>query len=188
MISALPPDLAGTRDRALLLVGFGAALRRSELSALRVEHLAWHARGVVVLVARSKTDQLGAGVEVPIHAAPGPLCPVDALRAWLDAAGITSGSVFRSVSRWGRVGEALDGRHVAEVVKRAARRVGLDPRELGGHSLRAGFATTAASVGANMAEIARITRHEGDQMLRRYIRFGTLFDRDPLRGSLTRSI
>jgi hypothetical protein len=66
------------------------------------------------------------------------------------------------------------------------KRVGLDPRSLAGHSLRAGFATTAASVGANMAEIARVTRHESDATLRRYIRAGTMFDRDPLRGVLVR--
>lgn len=186
MISALPPDLSGMRDRALLLVGFGSALRRSELSALRVEHVAWHARGVALLVTRSKTDQQGEGVEVPIHAAPGPLCPVDALRAWLDAASITSGPVFRSVSRWGRVGEGLTGRHIAEIVKRSARRIGHDPRAIAAHSLRAGFATTAASVGANLAEIARVTRHESDSMVRRYIRAGTLFERDPLRGVLVR--
>jgi integrase len=186
MVSALPPDLSGMRDRALLLVGFGSALRRSELSALRVEHVAWHARGVALLVARSKTDQQGEGVEVPIHAAPGPLCPVDALRVWLDAAGITSGPVFRSVSRWGRIGDGLTGKHIAEIVKRAARRIGHDVRDIGAHSLRAGFATTAASVGANLAEIARITRHESDSMVRRYIRAGTLFERDPLRGTLVR--
>lgn len=187
MIDALPPDLSGIRDRALLLVGFGAALRRSELVALHAEHVTWHARGIVVLVARSKADQEGRGVEVPIHAAPGPLCPVDALRTWLHAASITTGPIFRSVSRWGRIGRApLASRHVAEVVKRAARRVGLDPRSLAGHSLRAGFATTAASVGAHMAEIARVTRHESDATLRRYIRAGTMFDRDPLRGVLVR--
>lgn len=187
MIDALPPDLSGMRDRALLLVGFGAALRRSELVALRVEHVTWHARGLVVLVARSKGDQEGRGVEIPIHAAPGSLCPVAALRAWLDAARIVDGPIFRSVSRWNRIGgTALNARHVAEVVKRAAKRVGLDPRTLAGHSLRAGFATTAANVGANMAEIARVTRHGSDAMLRRYIRTGTMFERDPLRGVLVR--
>lgn len=187
MIDALPPDVSGARDRALLLVGFGAALRRSELVALHVHHVAWHARGVALLIARSKTDVEGAGVEIPIHVAPGPLCPVDALRAWLDAAAITSGPVFRSVDRWGHVGRAaLGAQTVAEVIKRAAVRVGLDARELAGHSLRAGFATTAASEGANLAEIGRITRHASEGMIRRYIRAGTLFERDPLRGVLAR--
>jgi integrase len=185
--SALPPDIGGTRDRALFLVGFGAALRRSELVALRVQDVAWHARGIVVHVARSKTDQHGAGVGVPIHAAPGPLCPVVALRAWLDEARIESGPIFRSVSKWGRVGtKALTAPHVAERLKRAARRVGLDPREIAGHSLRSGFATTAANVGANLPEIGRITRHASEGQLRKYIRAGTMFERDPLRGVLIR--
>lgn len=187
MLDALPPDLSGMRDRALILIGFGAALRRSELVALHIEHISWRERGLVVLVARSKTDQLGAGVEIPIHAVSGPFCPVGALRAWVDAAQITQGPIFRSVSRWGHIGRnALNARHVAQIVKRAARRVGLDPQELAGHSLRAGFATTAARVGANMAEIARVTRHSSDGMLRRYIRAGTMFERDPLRGVLAR--
>jgi integrase len=185
--SALPPDIGGTRDRALFLVGFGAALRRSELVALRVQDVAWHARGIVVHVARSKTDQHGAGYAVPIHAAPGPLCPVAALRAWLEAACIETGPIFRSVSKWGRVGsEAMRAAYVAVRLKRAALRVGLDTREIAGHSLRSGFATTAANVGANLPEIGRITRHASEGQLRKYIRAGTMFERDPLRGILCR--
>lgn len=186
MIDALPKDLSGIRDRALLLVGFGSALRRSELVALHVDHVAWHLRGIALLIARSKTDQQGFGVEVPVHAASGSLCPVTALRAWLDAAGINAGAIFRRIYRSGRVGAALSARAVAEVVKRAARRTRLDPRKLAGHSLRAGFATTAASEGANLAEIGRVTRHKSEGMIRAYIRSGTLFDRDPLRGVLCR--
>lgn len=187
MIGALPPDLKGTRDRALLLCGFASALRRSELVALFVEDLEFTSRGVVFLVRRSKTDQQGQGVEVPIHAAPGPLCPVAALRAWLEASGIESGPVFRSVSRWGRVGSSpLSDRFVASVVKHAAARVGLEPRELGGHSLRSGFATTAARQGANLAEIGAITRHASADQIAKYIRRGTLFEADPLRGALAR--
>jgi site-specific recombinase XerD len=75
---------------------------------------------------------------------------------------------------------------VAKVIKRAAARVGLDVHELAGHSLRAGFATTAARQGASLVEIGRITRHASEGMLRKYIRAGTLFERDPLRGVLVR--
>jgi len=187
MITSLPPDIGGARDRALLLVGFASAVRRSELVALHVHHVTWHARGVVVLVARSKGDQEGAGVEIPIHVAPGPLCPVTALRTWLDIARVDSGPIFRSVDRWGRVGRsALTAGHVAKVVQRAAARVGLDAHELAGHSLRAGFATSAASVGATLPEIARITRHASVDMVMKYIRQGTMFALDPLRGVLHR--
>jgi integrase len=186
MLDPIPADsLIGLRDRALLLVGFGGALRRSELVALHVEHVAWHPEGIVLFVARSKTDQEAQGVEVPVHAAPGPLDPVTALRAWLDAAKIDAGPVFRAVDRWGHVArEALSDRAVALVLKRAAARVGLDAAELAGHSLRAGFATTAARQGASLPEIGQITRHVSERQIRRYIRAGTLWERDPLRGVL----
>jgi integrase len=113
-------------------------------------------------------------------------CPVSALRAWLDVSKIVGGPIFRRVDRWGRVGtNALTGRAVALIVKKAAERAGLDADDLAGHSLRAGFATTAARAGANLAEIGRVTRHASEGMIRRYIRQGTAFERDPLRGSLT---
>jgi site-specific recombinase XerD len=185
IIEALPATVLGVRDRALLLVGFAAALRRAELVALHVDHIAWHREGIIVHVARSKTDQLGEGADVPVHAAAGALCPVRALRAWLDATRLDRGPIFRRVDRWGRVGtNALTGRAVALIVKKAAERAGLDAEELAGHSLRAGFATTAARAGANLAEIGRVTRHASEGMIRRYIRQGTAFERDPLRGTL----
>ena len=185
MVDLLPDSLLGLRDRALLLVGFAGAFRRSELVALHVHHVTWHREGMIVHVARSKTDQQGEGADVPIFAAPGPLCPVAALRAWLAGAGIQAGAIFRAVDSKGRVaGVGLSDRTVALIVKRAAARLGLDARELAGHSLRAGFATSAARVGANLAEIGRVTRHASEGQIRRYIRLGTAFDRDPLRGLL----
>jgi integrase len=185
MIEALPEGLLGARDRALLLVGFPAALRRAELMALHVDHVSWHREGIIVHVARSKTDQLGEGADVPVHAAGGSLCPVQALRTWLDVSKIVGGPIFRRVDRWGRVGaKSLTGRAVALIVKKAAERAGLDAEELAGHSLRAGFATTAARAGANLAEIGRVTRHASEGMIRRYIRQGTGFESDPLRGVL----
>lgn len=185
MLEALPSTVLGVRDRALLLVGFAAALRRAELVALEVTHVSFHREGIIVHVARSKTDQLGEGADVPVHAAGGALCPVRALRAWLDATKIVGGPIFRRVDRWGRVGtNALTGRAVALIVKKAAERAGIDADELAGHSLRAGFATTAARAGANLAEIGRVTRHASEGMIRRYIRQGTAFERDPLRGEL----
>ena len=188
MLEALPSTTLGVRDRALLLVGFAAALRRAELVALDVAHVSFHREGIIVHVARSKTDQLGEGADVPVHAAGGALCPVQALRAWLDASKIVGGPIFRRVDRWGRVGtNALTGRAVALIVKKAAERAGLDAEDLAGHSLRAGFATTAARAGANLAEIGRVTRHASEGMIRRYIRQGTAFERDPLRGVLKQS-
>ncbi|MDI1483571.1 site-specific integrase [Polyangium sp. y55x31] len=185
IVEALPKNLNGLRDRALLLVGFGAALRRSELVALQIDHVAWMPEGVLVRVLRSKTDQEGRGVEVPIHATGGPLCPVAALRAWIEGARIKSGPIFRSVDHRCRLGrKALSDRSVALIVQRAAKRAGYDAGNLAGHSLRAGFATQAARAGANLAEIGRVTRHASEGMLRRYIRLGTAFEKDPLRGAL----
>ena len=167
----------GTRPRAK------APLSPMDLRAmLEVAHVSFHREGILVHVARSKTDQLGEGADVPVHAAGGALCPV---REWLDATKIVGGPIFRRVDRWGRVGtNALTGRAVALIVKKAAERAGIDANELAGHSLRAGFATTAARAGANLAEIGRGTRHASEGMIRRYIRQRTAFERDLLRGVL----
>ncbi len=104
MLDALPSTVLGVRDRALLLVGFAAALRRAELVALEVAHVSFHREGLPVYVARGKTDQLGEGADEPVHAAGGAMCPVRALRAWLDATKIVGGPIFRRVGRWDRTG------------------------------------------------------------------------------------
>ena len=163
-------DLPGLRDRALLLVGFAAALRRSEIVALDVEHV--RINGVLrITIARSKTDQEGQGATKTIpRLADAELCPVRALRAWLDAAGIGSGAIFRSVNRWGKLGRRLSPYDVARIVKRRAEAAGLDARMLAGHSLRAGFATTAALAGLDAVAVAEVTGHRNLNTLRRYIR------------------
>ena len=170
LVRACGDDLAGLRDRALLLVGFAAALRRSEIVALDVEHV--RINGVLrITIARSKTDQEGQGVVKTIpRLADAELCPVRALRAWLDAAGIASGPIFRSVNRWGKVGARLSAYDVARIVKRRAQAAGLDARMLAGHSLRAGFATTAALAGLDAVAIAEVTGHRSLNTLQRYIR------------------
>jgi integrase len=170
MLRTCGDDLAGLRDRALLLVGFAAALRRSEIVALDVEHV--RLNGVLrITIARSKTDQEGQGITKTIpRLADAELCPVRALRAWLDAAGIHSGAIFRSVNRWGKVGKRLSAYDVARIVKRRAKAAGLDADVLSGHSLRAGFATTAALAGLDPIAIAEVTGHRNLNTLRKYIR------------------
>jgi site-specific recombinase XerD len=170
LVRACGDDLPGLRDKALLLVGFAAALRRSEIVALDVEHV--RLNGVLrITLTRSKTDQEGQGITKTIpRLADQELCPVRALRAWLDAAGIASGPVFRSVNRWGKVGKRLSAYDVARIVKRRAEAAGLDARMLAGHSLRAGFATTAALAGLDPIAIAEVTGHRNLDTLRRYIR------------------
>ena len=127
MIKRIPDTLRGHRDRALLLVCFAAALRRSELVALEVASLERVPEGVLLHVARSKTDQDGAGQTIPIPRG-GKLAVVERLDAWLAAAAIVEGPLFRSVGKGGQVGaEALSDRAVALVIKDRAAAAGLDP-------------------------------------------------------------
>jgi integrase len=177
ILVALPNRLIGTRDRALLLLGFAGAFRRSELVGLDVDDLAFCPEGLRVTLRRSKTDQEGSGRTVGIPTSTDPaMCPMRAVRAWLDDAKVTSGPVFREVARYGQVGATrLANRVVGSVVKRAASAVGLDPSQLAGHSLRAGYATSAAQAGKPVFAIQQQTGHKSVAMVSRYVRAVDLF-------------
>lgn len=171
-----PTTLNGLRDRALLLFGFASAMRRSELVALVIDDLEETERGLLVTVRRSKSDQEGRGHQRAIpfgHNAE--LCSVKGLRAWLEGAGIVEGFVFRSVDRHGNIGESMSTRAVADVVKRYAKRAGLNPAEFSGHSLRAGFVTSAAERGARAERIMDHTGHRSAAMVRVYTRRSDAF-------------
>ncbi len=186
MLQALPEGLLGVRDRALLLVGFAGAFRRSELVSLDVADLSFTSDGLEVTLKRSKTDQEGQGrrIGIPFGSSPH-TCPVRSLRAWLDGAGIADGPVFRDVSRRGRVGAVrLSDKAVARLVKRAARAAGLDPARFSGHSLRAGLATSAAKAGKTERAIMAQTGHKSEKMVRRYIRDASLFAENAAAGLL----
>jgi site-specific recombinase XerD len=170
VVPGLGTDLGGLRDRALVTLGFAGAFRRSELVALDVADLVFSPRGVEVRVRRSKTDQAGEGRIAAIPFASGEVCPVRALRAWLDAAQLTSGPVFRAVDRWGKIGGRLDGRDVARIVKRTVQASGLDPQPFSGHSLRSGLATSAALAGKSDRAIMAQGRWKGRAMVDRYVR------------------
>ncbi|MEA1835170.1 tyrosine-type recombinase/integrase [Methylobacterium durans] len=170
--------LIDARDRALLLVGLGAALRRSELVALELTDVALLPEGLRLTIRRSKGDQEGEGQLVAVGRTGTATCPAAALEAWLAAAGIGEGRVFRGIDRHGRVGEALSDRAVALIVQRRAAAAGLDAKAFAGHSLRAGFATSAAAHGVEERVIAKTTRHRSSAILRRYIREGELFERN----------
>ena len=133
--------LLDQRDRALPLVGHLSALRRSELVALDVDDVAVLPEGLRITARRSKADQEGEGQVVAVGRASTPTCPVAAFAAWIAAAGITHGAVFRRVDRHGKLGDRLSGHGVAKVLKRRAVLAGLDPEKISGHSLRAGLAT-----------------------------------------------
>jgi site-specific recombinase XerD len=173
IVGATPENLLGLRDRALILVGFSGAFRRSELTAiLEVGDLEFSDHGLYIRMRRSKTDQEGLGRTVAIPVGDHPeTCPIRALQTWLVGAGIIAGPVFRSVNRHGQVGEhALSPRSVAKILKQAATRAGINPASIAGHSLRAGMVTQAAINGAEERDIARTTGHHSVGMLRRYIR------------------
>jgi integrase len=171
----LSPGLIGIRDRALLALGFAGAFRRSELVALQVADLTEVPDGLRVLIRRSKTDKTGEGHEIAIPRGYR-LRPVEAVQAWLDAAQITEGPVFRRVRLGGKVGAApLSGHAVAEIIKKLAERAGLDPVDFSGHSLRAGFVTSAVEDGATLPKIMEVTRHKSAEMVMIYSRRVDLF-------------
>jgi site-specific recombinase XerD len=146
MVDAADSGLIGARDRALVLLGFAGAFRRSELVGLDVEDCSFGKDGLTVTLRRSKVDQEAQGRKVGIPYGANPeTCPVRVLQAWLEMAGIASGPLFRSLNRHGRVKAGrLSGSDVARVVKKLADRAGLEPAKYAGHSLRAGHATSAA--------------------------------------------
>jgi integrase len=171
------------RDRALLLVAFASAMRRSELVALDVADLDWTAEGVLIRIRKSKTDQEGAGASVAVPKGE-TACPVAALRAWLDAAGITEGAVFRRVRGKRGLGGRLSGRVMAAVVKAGAVRLGFDPSTFGAHSTRSGLVTSAVKRGVNLLKICDQTRHKSVEMLRVYCRDAELFSGNAANGLL----
>ena len=177
MIAALPPDLQGLRDRALLLAGFAGGFRRSELAGLRIEDLETTPDGLIVRLGRSKTDQEGQGRSVALPYGSDPeTCPVRALRAWLEHAGTMAGPVFRAIDRCGLVSDKrLHADSIGYLVKRAAGLAGLETAEYAGHSLRSGLATQAAMNGASELAIMKQTGHRSLATVRKYIREGSLF-------------
>jgi site-specific recombinase XerD len=175
MLDACPDTMIGIRDRALLALGFAGAFRRSELVALQVQDLEEVADGYRVTIRRSKTDQTGEGAEIVIPRGL-KIRPVAAVQAWLQAAGIETGYLFRQVHRGGHVRpEGIAGRVVAEIVKQYAERAGLDPQEFSGHSLRAGFVTSAAESGASILKIQETSRHKSTDVLAGYVRRVDMF-------------
>ena len=211
LLDALPREpskaLLAARDRALLVLGFYGALRRSELIALDTTDIEVNDQGLVVSLRRSKTDQDAAGRRIAmLHTGAGDSCPAEVYQAWLAALDTALASqrpqaagdhrqlepdgqlrtpVFRPVNRHGQLaGSRLTDKAVARVVQRTALLAGLGDLDLAGHSLRAGFATSAAAAGKSERAIMKQTGHKSLPMVRRYIREGSLF-RDNATEGLT---
>lgn len=174
----------GRRDRALLLLGFAGAMRRSELVGLDVADVASVRDGVVVTIRKSKTDQTGQGHDVAIPYGSDPsTCPVRALADWIASAEIASGPIFRSVNRHGRIGaDRLSDRAVAIVVKRACSAAGISPDAYAGHSLRSGLVTSSAEAGKPLDVIMRQTRHRSHAVALSYVRRADAFKSNAASG------
>jgi site-specific recombinase XerD len=159
-----PLDLAthaGLRDRAVIMFGYAAGMRRGELAALDRADLADDPDGLRALLrgAKGDTDHTGQLIGVAFGPTEG-LCPVRALRAWLDAHADLAGPVFRPVDRHDNIGaRRLSGQAIADILKRRARAAGLDPATVAGHSLRSGHATGAARAGEELTRIQKQLRH-----------------------------
>lgn len=164
------------RDRAMLLVGFAGAFRRSELIGLDWKDVVSVRQGIEITLRRSKTDQDGVGRKIGIPHGRGRWCPVLALDRWRIASGTTGGAIFRPMDRHERIApRRLSGEAVSLVVRERVQAAGIDAKFYSGHSLRAGLATSAAQAGASSWTIRKQTGHASDAMLDRYIRDSELF-------------
>ena len=172
VLARIPGNVRGLRDRALLLIGWAAALRRSELAALRVSDLQFEPNGLIIALRRSKTDQEASGEVVAIpFGAQADTCPVRAVHSWLAVVG-DEGAVFCRIDRHGNIGSNLTTTAIASII-RARTAAAEIPGDFAGHSLRAGFATTAAHAGRSETSIMRHGRWKSIGIARRYIREGS---------------
>ena len=158
------------KNKALTLIGFSGGFRRSELVAIEYDDLDFVPEGVKIFIKRSKTDQSGEGMTkgIPYFSNP-EYCPVLSLKNWLDISKIKEGRIFK-----------LSDKSVALILKKYASLAGLDEKKYAGHSLRSGFATTAAELGAEERSIMAMTGHKTTQMVRRYIQEANLFKNNAL--------
>ena len=195
IVRIIPDDLAGLRDRALLLLGFAGAMRRAELAAVHVEHLEARDRGLRLTLPRSKGERGGRVVTVAIPYGRTELCPVRAVRRWQDAAGIGTGALFRRVWLPPSAGPgplpsptlgtaAIDPGTVARIIKKRAVAAGFDGDVFGGHSLKRGALTTGMDNGVHPTRLKQLGRHKSYAVLDDYLQFGDPFEAHPLAGVL----
>ena len=170
-------DLIGIRDRALLLLGFSGAFRRSELVALNRNDLSFVKEGIVVRLKRSKTDQEGIGTEKAIPYGSNPsLCPVRALTAWTAASMEVSEPLFVSIRKGNKISmERLSSKAVALILKSRLEKVGYHSEEFSAHSLRSGFCTQSAMNGASDRAIMQQTKHRTRAMVDRYVHVASIW-------------
>ncbi len=176
MIQQCPKSKLGRRDAAILALGFACALRRSEICGLQFDDVSIDDDfAMTVNIRRSKTDQAGRGQKIAVppgtHIRPGAVtCK------WLAVSGITSGPLFQTMCRGGSLrGRQMHHSDVPRIIKHYASLIGVDPKEVSGHSLRAGFITSAAKAGARLDKIMEVSRHVQAQTVLKYIRESNQF-------------
>jgi site-specific recombinase XerD len=178
---------ADIRDRALMVFGFASGLRRSEIAALDVGDVEFSKKGLVVDLGHSKQDQVGKGRTLGIFPGKRALTdPVRTMREWIRRRGRTSGPLFTRIQTGDTVTQIrMSGEAIADIVQRSVEMIGLDPRQYGAHSLRAGVATEAAIRGASDRQIMAITGHKSVAVMQRYIRRpGAFLKDDPIAAAL----
>lgn len=176
VLDAMGDGLKDARDRALLLLGFAGAFRRTELIALNVSDLDFVRHGLMVNLRHSKTDQSGEGRKIGIPHGRTKHCPVKAVETWLQRSSLSEGAIFSPINRHSHKAlQRLSGEAVSLIIRERIIKAGINPDGYSGHSLRSGFATSAAIAGVATWRIRKQTGHASDAMLGRYIRDGELF-------------
>ena len=175
-------DIKKFRDRSIILIGFSGGFRRNEIVSLDFNDLDFVTEGLKINLRRSKTDQFGEGFTKALpYFDNSRYCPVVSLKKWLEISNITSGAVFRRFSKGSRLSEnRLTDQTVALLIKEYLELTGVDSKNYSGHSLRSGFATSAAESGAEERSIMAMTGHKSTEMVRRYIKEANLFKNNAL--------
>jgi site-specific recombinase XerD len=175
-------EIKKLRDRSIILIGFSGGFRRNEIVSLDYDDLDFVSEGVKINIKRSKTDQFGEGSKKALpYFDSSKYCPVVSLKKWIDKTNINSGSLFRRFSKGSRLTEKrLTDQTVALLIKEYLQLAGIDSKNYSGHSLRSGFATSAAESGAEERSIMAMTGHKSTEMVRRYIKEANLFKNNAL--------
>ena len=170
------------RDRTIILIGFSGGFRRNEIISIDFDDLDFVTEGVKINLKRSKTDQFGVGLVKGLpYFDNSQYCPVLSLKKWIKESNIISGPLFRRFSKGSKLTERrLTDQTVALLIKKYLKSAGIDSKNYSGHSLRSGFATSAAESGAEERSIMAMTGHKSTEMVRRYIKEANLFKNNPL--------
>ena len=176
------PEIKKLRNKAILLIGFSGGFRRNELVSLDLEDVEFVFEGLKITLRRSKTDQFGEGMIKGIpHFENSLYCPVTSLKRWINAAKIKKGPIFTKFSKGSKLTyRRLTDQSVALIIKDYLLKAGIDSKNYSGHSLRSGFATSAAEAGAEERSIMAMTGHKSTEMVRRYIKEANLFNNNAL--------